>query len=198
MACDYSTGVGLGCKDVIGGLKALYFFTDGTSPYTLTAADVTFTATTTQEIEDIDTAVTVYKWDLPRNTATFSEALESSDENGSIMYAPTLVITLHGLQYEIQDLLQGVAKNYQSVGVLTNRGNMFIAGFERGLGASAGDTVIGAGLGDGQNMTLTLSSQCATRVKMLPAPTAGATGYPFDGLTTVANVTISATQITPA
>ena len=75
---------------------------------------------------------------------------------------------------------------------------MFIAGFERGLGASAGDTVIGAGLGDGQNMTLTLSSQCSTRVKMLPAPTAGAAGYPFDGLTTVANVTISATQITPA
>jgi len=25
MACDYSTGVGLGCKDVIGGIKSLYF-----------------------------------------------------------------------------------------------------------------------------------------------------------------------------
>ena len=198
MACDYATGRAKGCKKNIGGIKTLYFVTDGTSPYTLTAADVTYTASTFQEIADIDTAITVYQVDLPRNTATFSEPIESSDENGSIFYTPTLDITLHGLDYETQDLLQGIAANYQSVFVLTNKGNIFCAGFERGLGVSGGDTAIGAGLGDGQNETLTLTSQTATRVKMLPAPTAGASGYPFDGLTTPANVTISATQINPA
>lgn len=198
MACDYSTGRALPCKDAIGGIKSLYFVTDGTSPYTLTDADVTYTASTRQQIADIDTAITVYQVDLPRNTATFAEPIEVSDENGNFFYTPTLEIALHKLDYETQDLLHAIAKNYQSVFALNDAGNIFCAGFERGLGVSGGDTQVGAGLGDGQKFMLTLSSQCAERVKMLPAPTAGATGYPFDGLTTVANVTISSTQITPA
>ena len=166
MACDYSTGRALPCKDAIGGIKELYLVTDGTSPYTLSASDVTFTGSTTQEIADIDTAITVYKIDLPRNTATFAEPIEVSDENGNFFYTPTFEIALHKLDYETQDLLHAIAKNYQSIFALTDAGNVFCAGFERGLGVSGGDTQIGAGLGDGQKFMLTLSSQNATRVKM--------------------------------
>lgn len=198
MSCDYSTGRALPCKDSIGGIKELYLVTDGTSPYVLGDADVTYSASTRQQIADIDTAITVYKIDLPRNTATFAEPIEVNDENGSFMYAPTLEIALHKLDYQTQDLLHSVAKNYQSVVVLTDLGQVFVAGFERGLGVSGGDSQVGAGLNDGNKFMLSLSSQCTERVKMLPAPTKGATGYPFDGLATVANVTISATQITPA
>ena len=196
MACDYATGRALTCKDAIGGIKSLYFVTDGTSPYTLTDADVTYSASTRQEFADIETAITVYQFDLPRNTATFAEPIEVSDENGNFFYTPTLEVSFMKIDYETEDLLHAIAKNYQSVFILTDAGQVLCAGFERGLGVSGGDTTIGAGLGDGQKFTLTLSSQCQERAKMLPAPTAGEAVYPFDGITTPSNVTISATQIT--
>ena len=196
MACNYSTGIAEGCKDAIGGIKAIYLVTDGTDPYTLTGADVTLDASSNCEVDDIDTAITVYKVDLPRNTASFSQPLEVSDENGNVFYNPTLEIQIHKLDHDVACLLDSVAKNYQSILVHLENDTVVLAGFERGMGASGGDTTVGAGLGDGQKFMLTLSTQQRSPVKYL-APTAGAgtTNYPFDGLVTASNVTVSATQI---
>lgn len=197
MACNYSTGVATGCKDAIGGIKAIYLVTDGTEPYTIGGADVTLDSSSDCEVDDIDTAITVYQVDLPRNTASFSQPLEVSDENGNVFYNPTLDIQIHKLNNHVACLLDSVAKAYQSILIHLENDTVILAGYERGMGASGGDTLVGAGLGDGQKYTLTLSTQQRVPVKYL-APTAGAgtASYPFDGLTTPANVTVSATQIT--
>ena len=92
MSCDYSTGRAIPCKDAIGGIKAIYLVTDGTSAYTLTAADVTLDSGSDCQIDDVDTAITVYQIDLPRNTASFSQPIEVSDENGNIFFDKTRVL----------------------------------------------------------------------------------------------------------
>lgn len=198
MSCDYSTGRAVPCKDAIGGIKAIYLVTDGTSALTLGAGDVTLDSGSDCQIDDIDTAITVYQIDLPRNTASFSQPIEVSDENGNIFYTPTLEIALHKLDHETTCLLNSVAKNYQSILIHTESDQVLLAGYERGMGVSAGDTMVGAGLGDGSKYNLTFITQSRKPVLHL-APTSGAgtSDYPFDGLTTPSNVTVSATQITP-
>jgi hypothetical protein len=198
MSCDYSTGRAIPCKDAIGGIKAIYLVTDGTSALTLTAEDITLDSGSDCQVDDIDTSITVYQIDLPRNTANFSQTLENSIENGSFFYNQSLEIHLHKLEHETACLLHNVAKNYQSVLIHLENDTVLLAGYERGLGVSGGETTVGAGLNDGQKFTLTLQSETRQPVLYL-APTSGAgtTDYPFDGLTTSANVTVSATQVTP-
>lgn len=198
MACDYSTGRALPCKDAIGGVKALYLVTDGTSAYTLNAGDVTLDSGSACQVDDVDTSITVYKIDLPRNTATVSQSLENSIENGSFFYNQTIEIALHKLEHETACLIDAVAKNYQSIFVHLENDTVLLAGYERGLSATGGDTMVGAGLNDGQKFMLTLSGETRKPFLYLANTSgAGTASYPFDGLATPANITVSATQIAP-
>lgn len=198
MSCDYSTGRAVPCKDAIGGIKAIYLVTDGTSAYTLGAGDVTLDSGSNCQVDDIDTSITVYKIDLPRNTATFAAPVEHSTENGSFFYNQTLEIPLHKLDHETQCLLHNIHKNYQSVFVHLESDNVLLAGYERGLGGSGGDTNVGAGLNDGQKFMITLQSETSQPpLHLAPTSGAGTSDYPFDGLATPSNVTVSASQIAP-
>ena len=63
--CDVSEGRAVGCKDVIGGINKIFLLNydaDLLSKLTITS----------NEITDIDSAITIYQYDLRPNTATFN------------------------------------------------------------------------------------------------------------------------------
>ena len=90
MACDLTRGRKEPCKDVVGGLRAVYF-TDFGDFGTVTQTD--------DEITDMDGTFTAYKYELKGNSS-FEQAVTSSRENGTTFFDQTLNITFKKLSKE--------------------------------------------------------------------------------------------------
>lgn len=183
MACDLSAGRAIPCKDVVGGLRAVYFADFGDIPY----ANITFAAAsaTFDEITDISGTFTVYKYDLKGNSS-FEQAFNSSRENGTTFFTQTLNLTLTKLTKTDNKQLKLMAYGRPQVIVEDYNGNAFFMGMEYGAEVTGGTVVTGAAMGDLSGYTLTLEGQEKAPAYFIEGAEAG---DPFAGCT--ANVTIT-------
>lgn len=173
MSCGLTRARSLECKDVVGGIKAVYFadFGDITIAYDSTDTDV---------IDDLG-SVTVYKYDL-KGANSFEQTITSSRENGTTFFEQSLSINLTKLTKEDHKELKLLSYGRPHVIVHDYNGNAFLMGAEHGAEVTGGTIVTGAAMGDMSGYTLTLSAQ-----EQLPANfLEGATeADPFAGLTTI-------------
>lgn len=183
MACDLSAGRAIPCKDVVGGLRAVYFADFGDIPY----ANITFAAAsaTFDEITDISGTFTVYKYDLKGNSS-FEQAFNSSRENGTTFFTQTLNLTLTKLTKTDNKQLKLMAYGRPYVIVEDYNGNAFFMGLEYGAEVTGGTVVTGAAMGDLSGYTLTLEGQEKAPAYFIEG---AESGDPFAGCT--ANVTIT-------
>jgi len=177
MACDLTKGRKEPCKDVVGGLKAV-FFTDFGDYGTVTQTD--------DEITDMDGTFTAYKYELKGNSS-FEQAITSSRENGTTFFEQTLNLTLKKLSKEDNKELKLLAFGRPHVAVEDYNGNVFIMGLEHGAEVTGGTISTGAAMGDLSGYTLTLSAQELKPANFVDSPTAA---DPFDGMAS-ATVTIT-------
>ena len=86
MACNLTKGRKEPCKDVVGGIKAVYFadFGDITIAYDSTDTDV---------VEDLGT-VEVFEYEVKGNSS-FEQTINSSRENGTTFFEQTLNCLLY-------------------------------------------------------------------------------------------------------
>lgn len=181
MACELTKGRALDCKTSTGGIKAVYF---------AQLEDVVLTPTINNydgTITDIEFAsgapTTLFKYNLPRQTGTFTETITGSAENGTVFYEPSVTIMLHGLSSADQNEIKLLAQNRLVVFVELNQrvatgGNNVILclGAENGLELTTGTGASGAALGDMAGYTLTFAG--AERYPM--SVVADYTTAPFD------------------
>jgi hypothetical protein len=80
MACNLTIGRAVPCKDVVGGIKAVYFLNYG--------ATATYDSTNTDVIDDLGT-ITAFKYEL-KGGSSFEQAINSSRENGTTFFEQTL------------------------------------------------------------------------------------------------------------
>ena len=99
MACDLTRGRKEPCKDVVGGIKAVYF-TDFGDLGTITLTD--------DEITDMSGTFTAYKYEVKGNSS-FEQNITSSRENGTTFFEQTLNLTLHKLSKEDNKELKLIA-----------------------------------------------------------------------------------------
>ncbi len=177
MACDLTKGRKEPCKDVVGGIKAVYFIDYGD-------ITVTYDSINTDVVDDLG-AVTAYKYELKGNSS-FEQTITSSRENGTTFFEQSLNITLKKLTLEDNKELKLLAYGRPHVVVADYNGNAFLMGAEHGAEVNGGTIVTGAAMGDLSGYTLTLSAQ-----EQLPANfLEGATeADPFAGLTSSVTVT---------
>lgn len=196
--CDIATGRLLGCKGVVGGIKAIYAVNDtaGTASKVLTTADVTISGTDLALITDISPAVTVFKISLPRNTGMYEETIESNIENGTVVFMQNVTIQMHKLGPKTSQLLQDMAHARSSYFVEDNNGNVHLVGYNEGAELTAGGKTTGTTKADMSGYTATITAESPRTSYHLPISTGG-TNAPFDGLTTPANVVQSAVLINP-
>lgn len=177
MACDLTKGRKEPCKDVVGGLNAIYFidYGDITISYDVTDTDV---------IDDLG-AVTAYKYELKGNSS-FEQTITASRENGTTFFEQTLNLTLKKLTKEDHKEIKLLAYGRPHVVVEDYNGNAFLMGAEHGADVSGGTIVTGAAMGDLSGYTLTLSG-----MEVLPANflEGAVSGSPFGGLTSTVTVT---------
>lgn len=177
MACDLTRGRKEPCKDVVGGIKAVYFidFGDITIAYDTTDTDV---------IDDLG-AVTAYKYELKGNSS-FEQAITSSRENGTTFFEQTLNLTLKKLSKEDNKELKLLAFGRPHVVVEDYNGNAFVMGAEHGAEVTGGSISTGAAMGDLSGYTLTLAASELQPANFLEGATSA---DPFAGLTSTVTVT---------
>tara|TARA_A200000159_G_C7165353_1_gene273087 strand:+ start:55 stop:603 length:549 start_codon:yes stop_codon:yes gene_type:complete len=177
MACDLTRGRKEPCKDVVGGIKAVYFldYGDITIAYDTTDTDV---------IDDLGT-VTAYKYELKGNSS-FEQAITSSRENGTTFFDQTLNITLKKLTKEDNKELKLMSYGRPHIVVHDYNGNAFLMGAEHGAEVTGGTIVTGAAMGDLSGYTLTLNAQEQQPANFLEGATEA---DPFGGLTGTVTVT---------
>ena len=177
MACDLSLGRKEPCKDVVGGIRAVYF-TDFGDLGTVTKTD--------DEITDLSGTFTAYKYEVKGNSS-FEQNITSSRENGTTFFEQTLNLTLHKLSKEDNKELKLLAYGRPHVAVEDYNGNVFLMGLEHGADVSGGTIVTGAAMGDLSGYTLTLSAMEVKPANFVASPTAS---DPYAGMAS-ATVTVT-------
>lgn len=178
MACDLSTGRAVPCKDVVGGIKAVYFANYGD------LGAITYDVTNTDAIDSFGGTPTAYQYDVKGNSS-FEQTITSSRENGTTFFEQTLNLTFTKLDKATHKELKLMAYGRPHVFVEDYNGNIFVMGLLHGAEVTGGTIVTGAAMGDLSGYTLTLSAQEQVPANFLDADLA------------TAGVTVSGTQINP-
>jgi hypothetical protein len=178
MACDLTTGRAVPCKDVVGGIKAVYFVNYGD------LGAITYDVTNTDAIDSFGGTPDAYEYDVKGNSS-FEQTVTSSRENGTTFFEQTLNLTFTKLDKATHKELKLMAYGRPHVFVEDYNSNIFVMGLLHGAEVTGGTIVTGAAMGDLSGYTLTLTAQEQVPANFLDATLASA------------GVTVSGTQINP-
>ena len=159
MACDIAKGRKEPCKDVVGGIKNLYFVNYGDLGTVSITDDATGEEITniTGYTGDVVGDLTCYKYEVKGNSS-LEQTVNSSRENGTTFYEQTLNLTLKKLSKLDNKELKLMAYGRPHVVVEDYNGNYMMVGLEHGADVSGGTVVTGAAMGDLSGYTLTLTA----------------------------------------
>jgi hypothetical protein len=195
MACNLTRGRLVDCKDVIGGLKRVYFTesysanirsvaTFGSGDTANTITDAGFDAW------DIESSgkVNVMQYDLRPDLSSVTVNLQSDPATGTTFFEQTLALTLQKQTASDSNQMRLIAYNRAQVFVLDSNDNVYLLGMDNGMDMTSGTVVSGAAKGDMPGYTWGFVGKEKEAQIWIPA-TAGpgsggtaTTGYPFDGL----------------
>jgi ligand-binding sensor domain-containing protein len=150
MACALTSGYTFDCKDNIGGLKSVWFigYNDVAS---VTEASGVITAITK------DAGKVFYKYQLVRNTASFTENIAGSIENGTVVFNQELLIVINKMQTSMRNEMLLLAKNNMMAVVEDQNGRYWLAGRFNGLDLLAGSVSTGLAQADRNGYSFTFS-----------------------------------------
>ena len=156
MACTLTiNGRAFPCKDKIGGIKRVWIKQFAATDWgTITAGVVAAGAT-----------ITVFGFELTKNSGSFQQAVNASMENGVVFYSQVLEMTMPNLlatdNVEVADLLKGRL----TIIVQDVNDNYFAMGHTQGAEASGGTIGTGTAKGDLNGYQLQFTAEEA-----IPAP----------------------------
>tara|TARA_R110001632_G_scaffold131532_1_gene245739 strand:+ start:107 stop:694 length:588 start_codon:yes stop_codon:yes gene_type:complete len=161
MACTVITkGRGLDCSRSLGGVKNVFFgvYDQFTAP-----TDGTGILVVSGQVTDIEMGSNkLYKYALPKGTASVTETINGSTEAGTIYYTPTVTIQLNKLTKEDQNELKALGQSKLVVFAELNQRlasghNVILAlGVKNGMHLNAGTNVSGAAWADRNGYEWTL------------------------------------------
>ena len=164
MSCDITHGRLEQCKDVIGGLQAIYVLNYGLFD---AVQDVTYVGTTDEiSLITLPASTPVYKFEL-KGANSFETTITSSRENGTTFFEQVLAITLKKQDVQTHKEIKLLTYGRPNIIVRTNANQFFIAGLARGMDVTAGTIGNGTNLGDMSGYSLTFTGQEATPANFL-------------------------------
>ena len=158
MACSLPINArAVPCNDKIGGIKRVWIKQSASDDWG-TITNGTIAATTAADI-------TVYGFEITKNSGSFQQAVNASVENGTVFYSQVLELSMPNLvaadSVEIADLL----KNRLTVIVQDVNDNYFAMGHTTGAEATGGTVGTGTAKGDFNGYQIQLTAEEA-----IPAP----------------------------
>jgi hypothetical protein len=181
MACTVITkGRGLDCSRSLGGVKNVYF---GVYDQFDSPTDGTGIVVASGQVTDIEMGSnTLYRYNLPKGTASVTETINGSTEAGTIYYTPSVTIQLNKLTKEDQNELKALGQTKLVVFAELNQrlasgNNVILAlGVKNGMHLNAGTNASGAAWADRNGYEWTLDGMEQEPMSMV----ADYTTAPFD------------------
>lgn len=153
MACSNLTaGLVLDCNDGVGGIESIFI---ANGPVTITETGGVVSA-----ISDGSplTPSDFFKFDVPRQTSSFTETINPSLENGTLFYNQDLTIIFNRIDTSKRNQILLMAQATHMVVVFKdNNGKYFSVGLEEGAYMSAGSATSGVAYGDRNGFEITIS-----------------------------------------
>lgn len=184
MPCAITAARGLTCKDVAGGVKAVYLanfdpaFYDG-----LTFTAGVATATTAN--------LALFRYDV-RPSTTGANTEISNEAAGSAAYTSTLSVVLHGLSAADNTLVETIVAGRFFAFVLDSNDRVWGLGLRNGCTADAGTMSIGTARTDLYGYTLNIvATESFLPVSIAASVSSAAADWPFDGLAGTGTVTVT-------
>lgn len=152
MACDLTLGRAWQCKDVVGGINAVYFIDYGD----ISSTTITYDLTNTDAIESVSGTPNCYKY-VVKEASSFTQNINSDPATGTTYFEQVLELSLKKLSVADHKELKLLLFGRPHVIVEDNNGNYFMAGLEHGLSAGGGTITTGAAMGEMSGYTITLT-----------------------------------------
>lgn len=154
MSCDIANGRLESCKDSISGLDAVFFVNYGDyNPET----DITYDVTNTDQINDINSVSSLYKYEL-KGANSFEQTINSSRENGTTFVEQVLTIQLKKQDAATHKNVKLLSFGRPHIVVKTRSNQYFLMGLERGADVTAGTISSGTQMGDFNGYSLTFTA----------------------------------------
>ena len=198
MACNLTRGRLVDCKDVIGGIKTVYFTesycSDVRAEATFGSGDTanTMTAGGFANWDIVSSGkVNVMKYDLRPDLSSVTINLQSDPATGTTFFEQTLALTLQKQTAADSNQMRLIAYNRPQIFVLDTNDNCYLLGMDNGCDMTSGTVVSGAAKGDMPGYTFGFVAKEKEAQIWLPATAGqGTTLFPFDGLSDEANINI--------
>ncbi len=150
MPCALTQGYTFDCKDNIGGLKSVWFIGwNDVSSVTVASGLVSAITKSAGKV--------FYKYQLVRNTASFTENIAGSIENGTVVYNQELTVVINKMNVSMRNEILLLAQNNLMAVVEDQNGRYWLAGRYNGLDLLTGSSSTGTAQSDRNGYTLTFS-----------------------------------------
>jgi hypothetical protein len=155
MSCSNLTaGLLDGCNDIAGGVEKLFIANGPVESITASAGVVTAITVGGSALVPAD----FFVFELPRQTASFTEGITVSQENGTVVYNQDLTVIFNRLEAEKRNQIALMAQATLMVVVIkTNDGKYLSVGLEKGAFLGSATATTGTAYADRAGYELTIS-----------------------------------------
>jgi len=155
MACSNLTGgFTLDCNDANGGIDKIFIANGPVESITETAGTITAITVGGSALVPAD----FFEFEVPRQTSSFTETINVSQENGTVFYDQALTMVFNKMEATKRDQILLMAQATNMVVVFKdNVGKYFSVGVERGAYMTAGTSVSGQSYADRNGYEITVS-----------------------------------------
>ena len=154
MACDITSGFTLDCNDSNGGIEKIFIANGPVQSITETSGTISAITVGGSALTPSD----FFAFQVPRQTSSFTETINVSNENGTVFYDQALTMILNKMEAAKRDQILLLSQNNEMVVVFKdNNDKYFSVGIQRGAYMTAGTSVSGVAYGDRNGYELTFS-----------------------------------------
>lgn len=158
MACAITGGYAIECTESVGGIETIYLIEnsnlyDASGNSRVTSASGAVTALTK------DTGTRFWKFEVPRGTASATNSISASPENGTFYFTHEVKFPINSRSATVRNIVTTLAKNRLTFVCVEGDGTSRMYGKEFGLQMTGTEAGSGTALADRNGYMLTFTSQ---------------------------------------
>lgn len=157
MPCVITGGYSIDCRESIGGIEAIYLI-ENSALYDASGNSRVIEASGTVTGLTKATGKRFWKFEVPRATASSSNNITSSSENGTVFFTHQVSFPINSRSASVRNTITTLAKNRLTFVTKEMDGTYRMYGKEFGLTLDTAEAGSGAAAGDRNGYVLTFSS----------------------------------------
>jgi hypothetical protein len=158
MPCEITSGYAIECRDSVGGVETIYLI-ENSALYDASGNSRVTSASGVVTAIGKDAGKRFWKFEVPRGTASTSNGITSSQENGTFFYTHQVVFPINQRNATIRNIVTTLGKNRITFVTKEGDGLFRMFGVEFGLTLDNSEGQSGTSLADRNGYLLTFSSQ---------------------------------------